>query len=75
MRSENQGTMKERLILQFDKKRFKNKELLELGLELSFFLKKTFNSGMQQMAKMHFTCLLFWFINSARDHQLLMESV
>ena len=42
MRSENQGTMKERLILQFDKKRFKNKELLELGLELGFFLKKNF---------------------------------
>ena len=53
MCSENQGTMKERLILQFNKKRFKNKEFLELGLELGFFLKKTFNSGTQEMAKMH----------------------
>ena len=34
MYSENLGTVKEILVLEFDKKRSKNKELLELGLEL-----------------------------------------
>ena len=31
---ENLGTIKELLVLEFDRKRPKNKELLELGLEL-----------------------------------------
>ena len=40
MCSENYGTIKELLVLEFDKKRSKNKELLELGRELGSFLKQ-----------------------------------
>ena len=40
--SENQGTIKELLVLKFDCWRSKNKELLELGLELSSLYKKAY---------------------------------
>ena len=40
MCSENSGTIKELLVLEFDKKMSENKELLELGLELCFLQKK-----------------------------------
>ena len=36
MCNENLGTIKELLVLEFDKKRSKSKELLELILELGF---------------------------------------
>ena len=41
MCSENYGTIKELLVLDFDKKRPENKELLELGLELGSLYKKS----------------------------------
>jgi len=34
MYSENEGTIKELLVIEFDKHRSKDRELLELGLEL-----------------------------------------
>ena len=40
MCSENYGTGKGLLVLEFDKKRSRNKELLELGLELGSLLEK-----------------------------------
>ena len=42
MCSENYGTITELLVLEFDKKRSKNNELLELGLELVSLLKSDY---------------------------------
>ena len=41
MSSENQGTIKELLVLQFADLRSTNKELLELGLEVGTLLEKS----------------------------------
>ena len=40
MGSENEGGIKERLVLKFDQRRSKNKELLELGLEVGSLYNK-----------------------------------